>query len=404
MKQMDNIPYKFIPIPLHLYMCLDNNCRSVLFALIQLSSFYTTDGGWFFRSNADLEAETNLSTKVLNGALDALYSEGVIDIIPQACGRGKKQESRKYKVNFDKFLEFEKFSIEDCTKNPDYAIETRDYRHGAPSFQRKEPSSEQTSEQSSEQSTNNIDNIENKENEENTDTISCNNIYIKEPDGDSSFSSSPVESSCSEPTVIGTSCAIPTYSFSKSVSSSPSPSSTPKGASAITEKGEKHFIPREKEISSQQQSNTNASEGTVSMSVPSQVWDGDSCATKDEVPIEIREMRAALDILEDYDLNHKPFDSTSGQALKTAISLAMTAWNYDYEQAKKFIQNYRKETIRLAKEGQDDERARIDAEVAKVAAILNDDPKPKPDYGEFSKVFVDVDALDSDDYNYDHAW
>ena len=74
------------------------------------------------------------------------------------------------------------------------------------------------------------------------------------------------------------------------------------------------------------------------------------------------------------------------------------------EQAKKFIQNYRKETIRSAKEGQDDERARIDAEVAKVAAILNDDPKPKPDYGEFSKVFVDVDALDSDDYNYDHAW
>lgn len=160
--------YLFTPVPTHLMLCLDNNCRSVLFTLIQLSSYYQTKDnkfdGWFFRSNADLVAETNLSKNVLKGALDALYKANVIDIIPQQKGKGIKQETCKYKVKYDEFRRFEDITIEDCFKNPDYAIETCDYKHGAPSFLQ---TTQQTSQPTLGKSDNNVYNIDNKENIDN---------------------------------------------------------------------------------------------------------------------------------------------------------------------------------------------------------------------------------------------
>ena len=116
----------------------------------------------------------------------------------------------------------------------------------------------------------------------------------------------------------------------------------------------------------------------------------------DEHDKAISDLNDAIDILLDYDLNHKPYDSVSTQAQKDAIALAMKAWGCDYDYAKTFINAYRKKQVRLAEE------TRTEAEVAKAAAILNDDPKPKLDYGEYSKMFVDVDALEDDDF--DHAW
>lgn len=483
--------YGHTQVPTNLFLCLDNNCRSTLFSLIQLSSYYANDDGWFFRTNSDLQAETKLSINVLNGALDALYQKGIIDIIPQAKGRGCKQVSRKYKVNTDTFAEYDKLGIEDCMKNPDYAIETRNYKHGAPSFQRaSQPSSLQTSPQTSKpsslQSENNIDNIENRDNTENKEVI-YNTVYIIEepngnrlPDGDCSISSL-VEGSNTYPADNSepdgnrtTSLSLPTCSLSSSHSFS-STSYSPKGESSNPEKLKQQIIPRDKEISSQQPSDTNASEGTVSVSVPSQFKDGDSCAQTGIQDDEIRLIQA-LDVLYRYDKNHLRFDAVSKQARNDATMLAMKCNGWDFSTAKAWVQEQRKENLENIKKNpkQDDSnpsipvpkpedeeaqkeklldeaRAQLEivveydlnhtpqdgmfneahkkaihllmnaynctyndawqviqdyrreeiekAEVAKAAAILNDDPEPKPDYGVLSKMIVDVDALDGDDYD-----
>lgn len=185
MSHATNWDYQFVPVPLNLFNCLDNNCRSVLFTLIQLSSYYGKEenGGWFYRTNGDLGDQCNLSKNVLNGALDALYRNGIVDIIPCEKGGGKKQIGRKYRVLFNSFKKYEEISIEDTIKNPDYKIKTCDYKKcSIPSFQLKEdddttfqptstPTFPLTSQPTSRKSDNNINNIDNIKNIENIELI-----------------------------------------------------------------------------------------------------------------------------------------------------------------------------------------------------------------------------------------
>ena len=135
----------YIATPSYLNACLDLNCRSLLSTLIQISSVYADEQGWFFRSNGDLVEESKLSKQVLNGALDALLNAGVIDFIPQQQGKGVKQTSRLYKVNFDRFIEFQDISIEERYKNPKYQIVTSDYKQGSFVWQGKEWAGKQAS-------------------------------------------------------------------------------------------------------------------------------------------------------------------------------------------------------------------------------------------------------------------
>lgn len=166
------VDYNFIQTPTYLNNCLDVNCSKLLDALIQLSSMYADKDGWFFRSNADIEAQAKLSKRTINGALDALLSVGVIDFIPQQQGKGVKQTSRLYKVNFERFADFENIPFEECYKNPKYQIETSDYKHGTFVWQGKEWAGKQaslalTSAQSLSEPQHkvptNIDNIENRD-------------------------------------------------------------------------------------------------------------------------------------------------------------------------------------------------------------------------------------------------
>ena len=180
----NSIDYQFTKVPTKLYSCLDCNCRSVLFTLIQLSTMFADEQGWFFRSNGDLEAEAKLSRKVIDGALDALLQKGLTDFIPQQQGQGVKQSSGEYKVNFDAFLEYEKISIDDCNKNPKYQIVTSDYKKGAFTWKGKEwagkraslslkdspastPTSTPTSPQPQPEVPTSIDTIDNKDNLDN---------------------------------------------------------------------------------------------------------------------------------------------------------------------------------------------------------------------------------------------
>ena len=53
-----DIDFQFTKVPTNLMIVLDVNCRSMLFTLCQLSSYYEDNYGRFFRTNADLVEES----------------------------------------------------------------------------------------------------------------------------------------------------------------------------------------------------------------------------------------------------------------------------------------------------------------------------------------------------------
>lgn len=79
--------YQFTAMPTNLMACMDLNCRSMLFTLIQLSSYYAKEDGWFFRTNEDLRIESQLSENLVRATLSTLYSIGIVDV--KTVGKGK---------------------------------------------------------------------------------------------------------------------------------------------------------------------------------------------------------------------------------------------------------------------------------------------------------------------------
>lgn len=77
---MENINYQFTQVPTKLMILLDVNCRSMLFTLCQLASHYADKNGIFFRTNADLSAESRLSQKLVIATIDTLYTHGIVEI------------------------------------------------------------------------------------------------------------------------------------------------------------------------------------------------------------------------------------------------------------------------------------------------------------------------------------
>ena len=122
----NEIEYQFTAIPTNLMACLDLNCRSMLFALNQLSSYYAKEDGWFFRTNEDLRTESQLSENLVRATLSTLYSIGIIDV--RTVGKGKSKTPNKFKLNIERFKDWEEYSLEDCIKHPDLKIETDNYK------------------------------------------------------------------------------------------------------------------------------------------------------------------------------------------------------------------------------------------------------------------------------------
>lgn len=121
-----NAGYQFNAVPMNLNACCDMNCRSMLWTLVQLSSYYATEDGWFFRSNDDLRAQSLLSENLVRATLSTLYNIGVLDV--QTVGKGKSKTPNKFKLCVDRFANWEKFSHEDCIKHPNLRVETDNYK------------------------------------------------------------------------------------------------------------------------------------------------------------------------------------------------------------------------------------------------------------------------------------
>lgn len=199
---MDNVKsldYQFTAVPTQLMILLDVNCRSMLFTLCQLSSYYSDTSGKFFRTNADLSEESRLSQKLVIASIDTLYRHGIINV--WSVGKSNGKHSNYFRLNVDRFRDFERLSMDEL-KNPEFQIEMVNYREkGYTPLYLKDADvsastsvpitdNQATSSQdslfplpehttsaiteivpASSQSTNNIDSIENTDNIENEDTI-----------------------------------------------------------------------------------------------------------------------------------------------------------------------------------------------------------------------------------------
>ena len=139
-----NIDYQFVAVPLNLFYCLDNNLRSMLFTLIQISTYKENEAiekgkewnGWFLSANRILADNSNLSENLVRVTLDTLYQNGIISIQSEGKGKGCNTPPNKIKINWERFKDFEKESIDDCIQDPRLAIETLEYSgsHYQPSY------------------------------------------------------------------------------------------------------------------------------------------------------------------------------------------------------------------------------------------------------------------------------
>ncbi len=120
------INYQFTAIPTNLFFCMDNNCRSMLATLVQLSTYYSNNEGWFFRTCEDLQAQTKLSQNLVKATLQTLFNHNLIEV--KSVGQSKGKRPNFFKVNFNEFAKYENIKLEDCIKNPHYAIETIAYK------------------------------------------------------------------------------------------------------------------------------------------------------------------------------------------------------------------------------------------------------------------------------------
>lgn len=121
-----NTGYQFTPIPLNLMACCDINCRSMLWTMAQLSSNYANEHGWFFRTNDDLRVQSQLSENLVRATISALHRIGIIEVM--TVGKGKSKTPNKFKLNTERFNDYEKYSLDDCIKHPDLRIETDNYK------------------------------------------------------------------------------------------------------------------------------------------------------------------------------------------------------------------------------------------------------------------------------------
>lgn len=112
-----SISYQFTASPLNLMYVLDSHCFKMLNLLIQEESYWKSKGklvdGYFFKSLNDLKEDMfRANEQDVRLTLEALYVNGLIDIIPQ----GDQMKASKFKINLEKIIEIDQISILDVKK------------------------------------------------------------------------------------------------------------------------------------------------------------------------------------------------------------------------------------------------------------------------------------------------
>ena len=124
-----NINYSFIAVPTNLFFALDNNLRTALTVLLQLSSVFADQDGYFFRTNEDLQQDLKMGKNLTIAVLESLYQYGLLQVKSVGFTRknGKKQVNF-FRVCTENFKNYEKYHIYTITKNEELHLETVDYK------------------------------------------------------------------------------------------------------------------------------------------------------------------------------------------------------------------------------------------------------------------------------------
>ena len=169
---VQQIDYQYIQVPMNLFYLMDANCSKVLTTLVQMNNFYPKEDGYFECAYKTLELACGMSRPVIKASLAGLYLEGIVDVVSVGQGRGK--HTNRYKVNVEKFKDYEKINLGIAIMTEDKPIHQVKYKGERFQVPWNEISSEKQSEkgtekQSEKKVTTNIDNIENIPNIENID-------------------------------------------------------------------------------------------------------------------------------------------------------------------------------------------------------------------------------------------
>lgn len=124
-----NINYSFIAVPTNLFFALDNNLRNALVVLLQLSSVFADQNGFFFRTNEDLQADLKMGKNLTIAVLESLYQYELLQV--KSVGFTKKNSKKQvnfYRVNVEKFKDYEQYHVYTITKNEELHLETVDYK------------------------------------------------------------------------------------------------------------------------------------------------------------------------------------------------------------------------------------------------------------------------------------
>jgi len=124
-----NLNYNFIAVPTNLFFALDNNLRNALTVLLQLSSVFADSDGYFFRTNEDLQSDFKMGKNLTIAVLESLYQYGLLQV--KSVGFTKKNGKRQvnfFRVNTERFKDFEQYHIYTITKNEELHLETVDYK------------------------------------------------------------------------------------------------------------------------------------------------------------------------------------------------------------------------------------------------------------------------------------
>lgn len=124
-----NLNYNFIAVPTNLFFTLDINLRNALTVLLQLSSVFADADGYFFRTIEDLKDDFKCGKNLTIAILESLYRYQLIQV--KSVGFTKKNGKKQvnfYRVNVDKFKDFEAYNIYTITNNKELQLETVDYK------------------------------------------------------------------------------------------------------------------------------------------------------------------------------------------------------------------------------------------------------------------------------------
>lgn len=157
---------------MNLFYLMDANCSKVLTTLVQMNSFYPKEDGYFECAYKTLELACGMSRPVIKASLAGLYLEGIVDVVSVGQGRGK--HTNRYKVNVEKFKDYENTPVGIAIMTEDKPIHQAKYKGERFQVPWDEKPIEKQSEKKVTTNINNIENIPNIENIDNKEIIDNN--------------------------------------------------------------------------------------------------------------------------------------------------------------------------------------------------------------------------------------